>query len=976
MTTPSSPAHLPGLGQAATGSSPALRLRAALPASAFARLESSLQSAPDAAVALQKLDRLLVEQDEAFHRLAHTPFALPTLVTLFCQSNFLGDEVLREPGILEQMLADGDLMRGRTTEDFADRLEVLLASDPSIPVSHHLALFRRRELLRIVLRDVQGMATLGETTAEISSLADAILDVAYRHVKSALFARHGIPRLANGGVAGLSVIALGKLGGRELNYSSDIDLSFVHAGSGETDGPEPLSNQEFFTKLARDLTQMLSAYTPAGVCYRVDLRLRPEGRHGEVVISVEGAQSYYSRRARDWELQMLIKGRVAAGEVEPGRALLDFVEPMIYRTTLDFASVEAVAESRARIAERNLARQKSRQKSGLDVKLERGGIRDIEFLVQCLQRLHGGREFWVRHGGTLLALARLRDKELLSVPEYSVLSGAYQFFRAIEHRLQFADDAQTHLLPLAPHDLEVLARRLPPPSPGATLTAARLLELVDQHLSEVQSLYDRIIHAQRPRAYVESPPAVAAARALQISVPPPGEAPPVSANLLRLLDTAAPEFARTLRLGRPRRNLLSFESFLESVAANPTWLGWLNDDPVLVSHLLDLFENSPFLSDHLTRTPAWLGDLRDLRFLAARQLTDDYREAAAELATPTDLRLFFRREMFRLQAASLALGVPVFKTLEQTSLLADSVIRAAYQMAIWQVAGSHPPVDPGYTAHDQLLVIALGRLGVKEFDLGSDADLVFVLPDLDAGERVFWTRVAERMIELLTAYTGGGKVLSVDTRLRPNGEGGPLVQSASAIKEYFEYRSEAWEGIAYMKARAVAGDPEEASLFLNHLQELDFRRYGQSGRSRPLLKQMRLRIEREQGGENPLKAGRGGYYDIDFSLMYLRLKGAGIFFKTLNTPERIDIVEKMGHLERADARFLLDAATLYRAVDHGLRLLDGQAAGSLPTAAVAGQQLAIMVARWTPDHLHDQPLAVELTQIESRTRDYFERLFG
>ena len=958
------------LGNSTAGGSPSLRLRAALSDATFARLDLSLHVSPNPEFALHQLDRLLVEQEDAFHSLARTPFALQTLVTLFSQSNFLGDEVLREPATLEQMLADGDLARGRTTEDFADRLESLLITNCEIPMSHHLAQFRRRELLRIVLRDVQGAATLGETTGEISSLADAILDVAYRQVKASLFARHGIPRLVNGSIAGLSVIALGKLGGRELNYSSDIDLMFVHAGAGETDGPEPLSNQEFFAKLARDLTQMLSAYTPAGVCYRVDLRLRPEGRHGEVVISVEGAQTYYAKRARDWELQMLIKGRVAAGEVDPGRALLEFVEPMIYRTTLDFASVEAVAESRARIAERHRARQKT----GRNIKLERGGIRDIEFLVQCLQRLHGGRELWVRHGGTLLALARLRDKELLSVPEYAVLSGAYQFFRAIEHRLQFADDSQTHALPTGEPELELLARKMPAAQPGVPYTAAMLVDRLEQHLAEVQSLYDRIIHAQRPRAFIAAPRP--AARTLLGPVAPPAEAPPVSPNLLSLLDRAAPDFARTLRQGRPRRNLQSFELFLEAAAANPEWLDWLNDDPVLASHLLDIFENSPFLGEHLTRTPAWLADLRDLRFLAARQLTDEYREASTELATPHDLRNFFRREMFRLQAASLTLAVPVFKTLEQSSLLADAVIRAAYAMAIWQVAGTHPPADLTYTPRDQLLVIALGRLGVKEFDLGSDADLVFVLPDADSSERVFWTRVAERLIELLAAYTGGGKVLSVDTRLRPNGEGGPLVQVASAIKEYFEYRAEAWEGIAYMKARAVAGDAEQAMLFLNEVQELDFRRYGQSGRSRPLLKQMRLRIEREQGGENPLKAGRGGYYDIDFSLMYLRLKGAGIFFKTLNTPERIDIVEKMGHLERADARFLLDAATLYRAVDHGLRLLDGQTAGSLPTAHTAGQQLAIMVARWTPDRLHDQTLALELTQIETRTRDYFERLFG
>jgi glutamate-ammonia-ligase adenylyltransferase len=290
------------------------------------------------------------------------------------------------------------------------------------------------------------------------------------------------------------------------------------------------------------------------------------------------------------------------------------------------------------------------------------------------------------------------------------------------------------------------------------------------------------------------------------------------------------------------------------------------------------------------------------------------------------------------------------------------------------VTKTHPPEH--YEAHDQMMVIALGRLGMREFDLGSDADLNFVIPDTDVQQMLFWTRVAERIIDILTAYTAEGLMFAVDTRLRPNGREGPLVQTESSYQDYLAIRAEAWEGITYMKSRAVAGNSAAATKFLHELQQVDWRRYGQSGRSRNDLREMRARLEREQGPTHPLKAGYGGYYDIDFALMYLRLKSAGIFFKVLNTPERIDIIEKMGHLEHSDAVFLQDAATFYRAVDHGLRVYSGHAEGRLPNSPSHLEALTALVGRWTPEHLHDEPLPDELAQIQARTREYFRRLFG
>jgi glutamate-ammonia-ligase adenylyltransferase len=688
-----------------------------------------------------------------------------------------------------------------------------------------------------------------------------------------------------------------------------------------------------------------------------------------VIISVEAAKEYYRRRARDWELQMMIKARLAAGDPDPARELLGFVEPLIYSTTLDFSAVEAVSEARARIHEQ--ARAKRAAGKALDIKLTPGGIRDVEFCVQCLQRLHGGREPWVRHGGTLLALARLRDKELLSPAEYATLANAYQFLRHLEHRLQFAHDQQTHALPEDPEELEIVALRMPP-IPGREAGRESLLRSLNAHLESVQQIYERVIHAQKPVYYNFLPPARQAAADLDAF--PAAELP---SNLVRFLDKLAPELAKLVAQGRPCRNPARLEFLLEKAVSQERWLRLIND-PVIAAFTLDIFETAPYLAEQLARSPAYLEELAAVRNAseASFRRPPRYEEAALEAGDPARLRHFFHREMFRIQAESLCLRRPVFETLARTSALADAVIAAAYQMAIWHVQGTRPPEDPAYFPQSQLLVIALGRLGVCEFDLGSDADLVFILPDEDAAEIAFWTRVAERLIECLSSYTPAGIVFSVDTRLRPNGKDSPLVQRASALLDYFQKSAEAWEGIAYMKARGVAGDPQQAIALLNQVQELDFRRYGQSGRSKKQLERMRMRLEKEQGAANPLKSGFGGYYDIDFALMYLRLRGAGIFFKTLNTPERIDIVEKMGHLDQPDARFLLDGATLYRAVDHGLRLLEGQAPGALPASPVAREQLANMVERWTPDHLHDQPLELELAQIQSRTREYFERLFG
>ncbi len=919
-------------------------------------VQALLPSLPNPQDAILYLHRLMAAAPDAAAQVIQNQTVLRYALTVFSHSRFLSEAIVRHPEWLLEIAAGKDLHRGFLEDQYES--DLLAAIPPTgVPQAVDLALFRRRQLLRVVLRDVLRYADLSETAEDLSNLADAILNVTLSRVRQELSRDFG-PTAAQ-----FSVIALGKLGGRELNYSSDIDLMFVHSGAADA---------LLFKAAANRLTEILSVYTAEGLCYRVDLRLRPDGRHGEICQSLEAVKHYYATRARDWELQMLIKARVAAGDAAPGRELLDFVEPLIYKTTTDFRTVEAVSETRARIHEKQSAKLlKSRTQPGVNVKLARGGIRDIEFLVQCLQRLYGGRDPWVRHGGTLLALSRLHDKELLSSSEYSRLAGAYQFLRHVEHRLQFDEDRQTHTLPRDKEALDLLTRKMPPGLP-ALPGGSDLEREIDRHFSAVQDLYDRVIHSQRPMFY--SPPEPRAIEEPEPSETPLGEEPEraefPSANLGRYLELVAPNLSRVIAEAPVVRSQDSMESFLDKVLAQPEYLHRLNGNEELARCVVDFFEHSRYFADQLVRHPELLREIEE---------ACGSRQGRTGFVAPRDataLRRFFSEQMVRIQSDSVYHRVPVFKTLKRASDLADAVIAAAYELAVAEACAAAPPADANYTPAGQMIVIALGRLGMREFDLASDADLNFVIPDADASETLFWSGVAERIVSIVGAYTGDGVVFTVDTRLRPNGREGALVQTEGAYKDYFAHHAEAWEGISFMKARAVAGNTERGTEFLHDVQDVDWRRYGQSGRSRTELAHMRARLESEQGGRNPLKAGPGGYYDIDFALMYLRLRGGGLFYKVLNTPARIEVIEKMGHLDREDVAFLTNAATHYRAIDHGMRVSTGHAEGRLPTNRQQVAILSELVRRWTPEGAFEGTLESATRKIRKDTRAFFHRVFG
>ena len=440
-----------------------------------------------------------------------------------------------------------------------------------------------------------------------------------------------------------------------------------------------------------------------------------------------------------------------------GGSCSDFVEPLIYKTTIDFRTVEAVSETRARMHEKlHLEKQRQMKPTGADVKLARGGIRDIEFLVQCLQRLYGGRDPWVRHGGTLLALSRLRDKEHLSPLEYAKLASAYQFMRHIEHRLQFDEDRQTHTLPAETEQLDLLARKMPQGShwlPSAGSSGARTGPPFHQRAGSLRpgdplaAGAGRVCRPTGRRCRRNG----AGRRGISFR-----ESAPVSGSAGAAVRACDREQRDRSFADKGQFRVLSGKGRGESGVARHARRA--SDDGELARCTLDVFEHSQYFADQLVSHTELLSEV------SAACGEKQGRLGFAAPRDPDGLRRYFRTQMVRIQSDSVYHRVPVFKTLKRTSELAESIVRAAYEIAVAEACASAPPLSGDYTPANQMMVVALGRLGMLEFDLASDADLVFVIPDQDAHEILFWTSVAERMINVISAYTGDGVVFTIDTQ--------------------------------------------------------------------------------------------------------------------------------------------------------------------------------------------------------------------
>src|SRR5947207_14054707 len=594
------------------------RVTARLSPALSGALPALLAESPDPDSSLLLFERLVSESSPETVRLLEThQFLAHYAIAVFGHSRYLGETLVQNTDLLHTFLREKKLDRSFSHEEFSEALARFRSRSFERDNSLLLARFKRREYVRIMLRDVLKIAPLAETTAEISALSDVLIEEAVREAESAMERRFGLPqRLDAEGralTAPFAVLSLGKLGGNELNYSSDIDLLYLYG-----DGPEPpaapISNREYFVRLAQQVTEILSRHTSEGAVFRIDLRLRPQGNEGELAISLSNALRYYAETAHDWERQALIKVRHSAGDIQLARAFIRRVQPQVYSEEINFAAIKTALVAREKIDRKRRRQAAAERHESIDVKIDSGCIRDIEFLVQCLQRVYGGREPWLRSGGTLFSLQKLHDKRHISGKEFHELTSAYEFLRHLEHRLQLREGQQTHRLPIAERELRILQRSMEAYAPGQDRVDDRT-GVVRQRMSGVAEIYQRIIYQQQTRRRRDAPDAEFELR----STIEPATADHSNQQILERLASDSPLLhqiaSRRELIPQARKNLYRF---LGSALTSSERYAAVLRHPAAVERALALFESSDYLTDILIRHPQEIATLSEMGTVAPR----------------------------------------------------------------------------------------------------------------------------------------------------------------------------------------------------------------------------------------------------------------------------------------------------------------------------------------------------------------------
>ncbi len=941
-----------------------------LPAVAAEALPSLLADSPDPDTALNFLERLCTPENAEMVRLfGRAGTLLHYAIAVFGYSPWLGETLLQNPDLLHALAREKNLDRSHSREDFREAYARFSSRSFETDVSLLLARFKRREYVRILLRDVLGIATLAEVTAEISALSDVLIEEALRHADMQLRNRYGPPQVldALGRVleAPFAVLSLGKLGGIELNYSSDIDLLFLY-GDGEQPAAaelgERISNREYFIRLSQQVTEVLSRVTPEGSVFRIDLRLRPQGREGEPAVGLAHALRYYAETAHDWERQALIKVRHSAGSVVLAREFVRGVQPHVYRAEVNFEAVETALNTREKIGAHR-RRHKLKIDAGLDVKLDRGGIRDIEFLVQCLQRVYGGAEPWLRSGGTLFSLQKLHDKGHISGKDFHQLNLAYAFLRKVEHRLQIRHGQQTHRLPAQRAELDVLDRSVGREEPQR---AELLGEMLRRHMEAVAEIYQRILHAQQRHGQERE------AGEFYLSPTGDGGREQSYAQVLERFALDSPEVyeivSRRDVTARTRRNL---HRFLSAAFTSSDRYAAVVRAPQAIERALRIFAVSDHLTDILVRHPELIATVAEIDetprgagklFSASVGLSgpverDPVFEYLASASVSHSEKLALLRQHHRHRA--FASGVrdvlelrPVYDSLTEMSDAADDAVVAAFSIA---------------ASPKGFAVLALGRLGTWEFDLASDADLLFVRDE--AASEVEARKAAESMMEALAAYTRDGTVFAVDARLRPRGAEGELVSTPAGLADYFAEEAQAWEALTYTKLRYIAGDEELAQRAAEAVRR-ESRRFAQDAGFAEEVRAMRTKLEQSDAEPN-FKVGAGGIYDLDFLAGFLLVKH-GVEAEG-NLRERLHVLAEHKLLNDGDCATLDNAAELFRTTEHVVRLVTGRARKSLP-ATEHGREVTDSLTAKILGWEHRGGLAEELERTYGVVRGLFQKV--
>jgi glutamate-ammonia-ligase adenylyltransferase len=823
---------------------------------------------------------------------------------------------------------------------------------------------KRRALARIAARDLAGLANLAEVTESMTLIAEIAVESARKILTAALSARYGVPRNATGEVQELLVIGMGKLGGRELNVSSDIDLIFVYAEDGETDGKgsddnaKSISNFDFFTRLGRNLINAIAEGTGDGQVFRVDMRLRPNGDSGPLVCCFEMLENYFVSQGREWERYAWIKARLLPGNIagncwEEWVAALEAIrQPFVFRKYLDFGTINAMRE-----LHRQIRREVARKDMASNIKLGPGGIREIEFIAQVFQLIRGGRDTGLQIKPTLQVLELIKARRQLTEEAVRELSAAYDFLRRLEHRLQYLDDAQTHSLPDAPADQAIIAQAM-----GYASYDALQAELDDhrfavaRHFAAIFTDPNKGNHAPDEiwTSCIRSGDADGANEAATLLAQQGYRSAATSTQRLAAVHAGGryqqmPDSTRSrfdalvprvieacARTPNPDEALTRILDLLEAVSRRAAYLSLLLEYPNALQKLAHLAGASLWAANFLQRHPILLDELLDNRILEAvpdwpalrQQLEQSLEAAEPDTERQMDLlREAHHAQLFRLLAQDLGGMLTLEKLADHLSALADIMLELALKFA-WRKLSKRHCETPRFC------VVSYGKLGGKELGYASDLDLIFLFDDPAPEAAENYTRLATRLNTWLSSQTGAGLLFETDLRLRPNGDAGLLVSSLEAFRKYQLEDAWIWEHQALTRARFSAGDRAIGEAFERIRDEI-LRQPRDLAELRREVVAMRLKMfdaHATKGSQADevfdLKHDRGGLIDVEFIVQYLVLGYAHVHPEltgNLGNIALLRIASELGLIPPALAETVRNAYRDFRRLQHMLRLNNAKA---------------------------------------------------
>lgn len=923
---------------------------------------------------------------ELFERVESQPALARQLAQVWVASDYAANLCIQQPELVLEITGSGELW-GPLWPDLEARLREQMAPLFAMPrpdpdadrqLKQLLRQFQQRQLLRLIWRDVCHLASVRETAAEISRLAELILDVTLDLLYHWAVEIHDVPIGADDGAPQqLVVIGMGKLGAGELNLSSDIDLMFTYPEPGET--AKGVTCHQFFTRLGQQLIDVLDTVTADGFVFRVDMRLRPYGRDGVLACSFDAMENYYQLQGRDWERYAMLKARIVAGDRAAGAELLQRLRPFSYRRYLDFSAFESL-----RVMKQQINKQVMKKDMNDDIKLGAGGIREAEFVVQALQMVHGGRDRRLQQVSWYVAVDQLREGGYLSVDSAQRLVSAYTFLRDLEHKLQGFANKQTQALPVTAEQQQRMAVAMGVPD-VASADWSILTAILDHHRTVVHQQFKAVIRmdededdasrhdvddeALRSLWHEELADDEAVALLAQHGFEAPEETWQQlgefrSDRVFRTLPSDSRQrFSRFMplllaTLGQektPSRGFLRVMKLVESVARRTAYLVLLTENPRAMKQFVHLCHASPFVADFLSRNPVLLDELLHVMRQppGKTELQDELAQALLRIGEESIeeqldyLRYFKLTHTLQVAAAQISGTMTVMKVSDYLTFIAEAILEQVLSLCWQHLTRRHgyPVNSAGKHGSMDFMVIAYGKLGGIELSYVSDLDVVFAHDGaldedtVTAGEqrsvnsREFYTRLAQRVISMLGARTASGKLYEVDMRLRPSGESGLLVTTLPAFEQYQCHQAWTWEHQALVRARAVAGSTRLMA---------DFEKVRRAILGRPrapdqltldvvgMRRRMREELVRKSGrlASSPafvIKQGQGGIVDIEFMVQYLVLRFAEEYPSLTQWSDNVRILESLansGLLSNTDIDGLTRAYLLLRSALHELALQD------------------------------------------------------